>query len=100
MLKHTYGKIDIEASNYSLNYLRTKDGEEVDFALIKEGEIEQIIEAKLSDKNISKPLINFQKKYNHKAIQLVKNLRHEYKSLNTLNIVVRDAEKFLVKLFL
>ena len=77
LLKHVYGMIDYRAESYALHYLRTKDGQEVDFALIKDGKIEQIIEVKNSDHEISKSLYMFNKKYDLSAIQLVKDIRQE-----------------------
>ncbi len=97
LLKHSYGMTDYKAKEYSLNYLRTKDGTEVDFALICQNEVESIIEVKLSDNTPSKPLMYFNKKYNYPSIQLVKFLRHEYKHKN---IKILSVDKFLSKLFL
>ena len=53
------------------------DKKEIDFALVKQGEIEQMIEVKTSDKTISKTLYDFHKKYNFPAIQIVGDLRQE-----------------------
>lgn len=77
LLKHVFAKIDYEAENDGLYYLRTKDKEEVDFALVKDSALQQIIEVKTSNKEISKSLYNFHKKYNVPAIQAVKELRQE-----------------------
>jgi predicted AAA+ superfamily ATPase len=97
LLKHVYAQTDYHAEEYALHYLRTKDGLEVDFALVKKNDIEVVIEAKLSDDVPSRPLRYFVEKYNYKAIQLVKLLRREYEH-NGIQIL--DAEKFLSKLFL
>jgi len=97
LLKHLYGKVDALGEAYNLHYLRTKDGEEVDFAIVKDDKVEMIIEAKSSDKEISKILLKFSQKYNYPAIQLVKSLRNEYKHGN---VSVLSAEKFLKGLFL
>ena len=79
LLKHVYAKNDYLAEAYTLHYLRTKDGLEVDFALCKDKQIKEIIEVKLSDKEIDKSLYTFSTKYHLPAIQLVKNLRLERK---------------------
>jgi predicted AAA+ superfamily ATPase len=71
------GKIDYQAEEYALHYLRTKDGVEVDFVLVKDDAIVQIIEAKHADKEISKSLYSFSKKYQLPAVQVVHNLRQE-----------------------
>jgi predicted AAA+ superfamily ATPase len=97
LLKHVYGKIDMRAEDYALHYLRTKDGEEVDFALVHNDAIEAMIEVKMSDHTPAKSLIKFHKKYGHPAIQIVKSLRndHEQQGVNLLK-----AEKYLSGLFL
>lgn len=97
LLKNVYGKIDYLAQAWSLHYLRTKDGLEVDFALSKDGKIEEIIEVKLSDKEINKSLFTFSRKYELPASQIVKNLRLER---STEGIKVLKAESFLKSLYL
>lgn len=96
LLKHVYGKNDYLAENYQLHYLRTKDGAEVDFALIKNGEVEQIIEAKFADDKVSKHLLAFQKRYNYPALQIVYDLRNEYR---VGDIEILKAEGYLKRLF-
>ena len=97
LLKHVYAKIDYHAENYALHYLRTKEKEEVDFALVKDDNIEQMIEVKNSGKEVSKTLYNFYKKYNFPAIQVVKELRQE-RQVDGINII--RVENFLSNLFL
>jgi len=97
LLKHVYGMVDYQALSYDLHYLRTKDGQEVDFALVRDDTIEKIIEVKLSDREISKPLLNFSNRYGYEAIQLVKSLGNEYQHLN---VKVLKAETFLRNLFM
>jgi predicted AAA+ superfamily ATPase len=53
------------AEEKELHYLRTKDRLEVDSAVANKGELEYILEAKLSDKNISKSLLNFKECYGY-----------------------------------
>jgi uncharacterized protein len=97
LLKHVQGKIDIQAEDYGLYYLRTKDGQEVDFALVYRDEIETLIEAKLSERIPSKSLIKFHEKYKYPAIQLVKFLRNDFQQQG---VHILKAEKFLSHLFL
>ncbi|MCF7799399.1 ATP-binding protein [Candidatus Babeliales bacterium] len=97
LLKHVYALTDYQAKEYALNYLRTKDGAEVDFALVLQDKVENIIEVKLADTTPSRALTSFYEKYNYPAIQLVKYLRHEQKQ-NGIKIL--SAESFLSKLFL
>lgn len=97
LLKHVYAKKDYVAENFALHYLRTKDDEEVDFALIKDNEIQEIIEVKFRDDDISKALLSFQRKYNFQAIQLVKELKRER---NEKNIKIVKADHYLSGLML
>jgi hypothetical protein len=97
LLKHVHAKVDCNAQEYALHYLRTKDGHEVDFALVNNQAIETMIEVKLSDEVISKTLRKFKTQYQYTAIQLVKNLKKEYQEDG---IQVLKAEKFLEQLFL
>ncbi len=77
LLKHVMATNDYEGKNYALHYLRTKDGVEVDFALVNDGKVEQILEVKNSDASLHRALSAFQKKYNFTAKQLVYDLRQE-----------------------
>jgi len=97
LLKHVYGRADYKAQECDLYYLRTKDGREVDFAVILNHEVEQMIEVKSSDANPSPSLVYFQKKYQYPAIQVVKSLRQEYK---TDQVTVMSAQNFLSTLLL
>jgi len=78
LIKHVMAKIDYDAEDYQLHYLRTREKQEVDFALTKKEKIIQIIETKLTDHQISTSLEYFHYKYNLPAIQIVKNLKQEY----------------------
>lgn len=97
LLKHVYGKNDYTGDQYELKYFRTKDGKEVDFAIIKNNKIQKIIEAKKSDKQLSKNLKFFADKYKLKATQVVKELKRE-QAVN--NIEILKAENFFKELFL
>jgi len=97
LLKHVYAKEDYQAEQYALHYLRTKEAYEVDFAIIKDNNVEQIIEVKTSDPSPSKGLLYFNNKYKYPAVQLVENLRndHQQKEIKILNL-----EKFLADLYM
>jgi hypothetical protein len=97
LLKHVYAAIDTVAKNYALYYLRTKDGKEVDFALVENGQIIQLIEAKLANNNLSKDLYTFAKKYNLSGVQVVKDLRNGFVKEG---IEIRCAVDYLCKLIL
>lgn len=62
--EHGYGR-------FSLYYIRNKEKEEVDFVITKGEKPFLLIEAKFSEENISKALINFQRRLDIPAVQLV-----------------------------
>lgn len=97
LLKHVYAKIDYKAENYSLHYLRTKDGQEVDFSLVKDNKIEQIIEVKKTNHSVNKSLYYYHNKYSLPAVQIVKDLKLE-RSVD--NIKVMRVNHFLSDLLL
>ena len=74
--KHVDFLKETQGEDISLHYVRTKDKREVDFALVKAGEIKTLLEVKQSDDAPASSL-----KYFHEllpsaaAIQLVENLR-------------------------
>ncbi|NCT56350.1 MAG: ATP-binding protein [Legionella sp.] len=92
LLKHVYAKVDYLAEDAALYYLRTKDGQEVDFALVKDQMVEQIIEVKYADQTISKSLHAFHQRYHYPAIQLVYQLRND-RMVDAIKVV--RAERFL-----
>jgi hypothetical protein len=57
--------------------LRTKEGKEVDFCLTDVSGIQEIIEVKYRDANVSNNLFHFTHKYNLKGTQIVKELKRE-----------------------
>ncbi len=77
LLKHVFAKIDYKAELYSLNFLQTKEKNEVDFALVKNNQIEKIIEVKNSNSSVGEGLAYFHRKYNLPALQIVKELKRE-----------------------
>ena len=102
LLKHVYGLVDYKALNYDIHYLRTKDGLEVDFALVRDDKIEKIIEVKSSDREISKTLLYFSTKYGYEGIQVMKMLKNEYQHAPGIQagIKVLKAENFLKSLLM
>ncbi|MDR1785862.1 MAG: ATP-binding protein [Spirochaetaceae bacterium] len=89
---HAAALEDREGVRACLHYLRTKDGREVDFCLVKNDEPAFLAEAKLSDSAVGKHLRYFSAKYNIPGVQVVKNLRREYRDGA---VEVRLAERFL-----
>jgi predicted AAA+ superfamily ATPase len=77
LLKHVLAKVDYQAKNYSLQYLRTKERKGVDFALVCDQKIEKMIEVKHADHSISESLRFFHEKYKLPAFQVVQELKRE-----------------------
>ncbi len=87
LLKHVEYIKDTKGKNVSLSYIKTKDGKEVDFVTTLDGEIEQMIEVKLTDGNLSGSLLSFSRKFpSANAFQLVHNLKQP-QHLNGVNLV-------------
>lgn len=78
LFKHVLAKIDYQAQPYSLCYLHTKERQEVDFALVRDDQIEKIVEVKFKSPEISPHLLYFHEKYHLPAFQVVKDLKREY----------------------
>lgn len=88
LLKDVYSRIDNKAEECSLNYLKTKDGKEIDFIITNPQEIEKGIEVKVSDTNLSKSLLMFKERYNIPCVQVVKNIKKEcqQKGIDIVNV--------------
>lgn len=97
LLKHVYGMNDNEGTSMELKYLRTKEGKEVDFAIISNGGISKAIEVKLRDKQIDNNLKYFVEKYGFQGVQVVKELKNERK---LGDIEVWRADNFLKSLYI
>jgi len=79
LLKRLHLMTDRDGYNYQLNYIRDKEGREVDFAITKDGMLEELIEVKLSDDKPSRSLLYYANKLNpKKAVQIVKNIKRPY----------------------
>ena len=97
LLKHALGKTDYTGEKYELKYLRTKEGRETDFALVKNDEIERLIEIKVADGEPDKNLTYFANKNQFKGVQVVKELKRE-KTLENVEVVL--AKNYFKELFL
>lgn len=79
LLKRLHFLEDRDGYRYELRYIRDKEGREVDFAVIKEGRLVELIEAKYSDKNISKHLLYYAERLKpEKVTQIVANIKRPY----------------------
>jgi len=67
---------DLGYGSYSLHYVRTRDGEEVDFLVCRDGGPHCLFEVKVSDSTPSRPLVKIQKMLNCPAVILVKDAEH------------------------
>ncbi len=79
LLKRLHFLEDRDGYRYELRYVRDKEGREVDFVILKEGSVEEIIEVKFSDEDISRSLIYYAERLNPKrATQIVAKLKRPY----------------------
>ena len=79
LLKKTPFMEDLDGHRYELRYIRDKEGREVDFALVKEGQVQELIEAKVAEKNVTRSLRYYAGRLEPKeATQVVANLRKPY----------------------
>ena len=78
LLKHVHFLQDTAGEEVSLNYIRTRDGREIDFAIVREKKLSQLLEVKLADDHPSSALRYFLAMLpGTPACQLVHNLRRE-----------------------
>lgn len=78
LLKYVQYLYDASGKDIALNYLRTKDGKEIDFVIVVDNVPEQFIEVKLTENKPSRSLVNFNDRFpNTRSLQLVHNLRQE-----------------------
>lgn len=79
LLKRIHFLEDRDGYRYELRYIRDKEGREVNFAIVKEGHLEELIEAKYSDENVTKSILYYAQRLNpKKATQIVANLKRPY----------------------
>jgi uncharacterized protein len=97
LLKHVYAQVDFLGRSCALHYLRTRDGVEIDFCLVADNTPELLIEAKRSDPNPGKALVNFHKRYEIPGVQLVLNLKREKKEGG---IEIRNGMEYLSSLII
>ncbi len=72
---------DRDGFRYELRYIRDKEGREVDFVILRDGIIEELIEVKFSGDSVSKHLKYYAERLNpEKATQIVAKLKRPYSS--------------------
>ncbi|MFC1612100.1 ATP-binding protein [Myxococcota bacterium] len=93
LIKRLHFLEDRDGFRYELKYIRDKEGREVDFAILKEGALEDLIEAKYSDPKISRHLSYFANRLHPRAAtQVVARLERPYDK-NHLRVI--DAVSYL-----
>ncbi len=94
LLKQVMMEYDLRGQRNRLAYVRTKEGREVDFALVNgENEIDLLVEAKHSGSNVAPNLRYFAEKHAVPGVQVVRYLDHERQV--TPAVAIRDAQGFL-----
>jgi predicted AAA+ superfamily ATPase len=79
LLKRLQFLEDRNGYRYELRYLRDKEGREVDFVILKDNRIEELVEVKWADENISRSLRYYAEKLRpQKATQVVARLKRPY----------------------
>ena len=79
LLKRLHFLEDRDGYRYELRYIRDKEGREVDFAVVKEGKLEELIEVKHSDENVSKSILYYAQRLKpKKATQIVATIKRPY----------------------
>ncbi len=79
LLKRLHFLEDRDGYRYELRYLRDKEGREIDFVIIKENYIEELVEVKWSDEEISKSLLYYAERLKpQRATQIIAHLRRTY----------------------
>ncbi len=96
LLKHVQYLQDTGGEDVELNYVKTKEGKEVDFTLSRKKKATHLIEVKISDDTPTASLVALSKKIpDAQAIQLVGNLRREQQ---IDRVAVMSAGKWLAQL--
>jgi predicted AAA+ superfamily ATPase len=97
LLKHVCGLVDYKGESWALHYLRTKDGNEVDFCLSQNENARIMIETKIQLREIPSSLLRFHKNYEIPAVLAIKDLK---KAHVKDGISIEHASTFLSDLFL
>ena len=95
--KHVCGVSDYLGKQADLKYIRTKDGEEVDFCIIEKDKPLQIVEVKAGGRDFGSSLKKIHSKYGLPAVAVIKTLKREFKEDG---IPVMPAAQYLKGLFL
>lgn len=87
LLKRLHYMEDYTGHRCELRYIRDKEGREVDFVLLQDGRIQELIEVKFTDENVSRSLRYYAEKLRPKKVtQMVATLKRPY-SVGNISIV-------------
>jgi len=87
LLKRLHLLEDRDGFRCELRYIRDKEGREVDFVIVKDGSIEELIEVKYADDRISKSLLYYSRRLKpKKTTQIVAQIDHPY-TKDGINVV-------------
>lgn len=88
LIKRLHFLEDGQGHRCELRYLRDKEGREVDFVILKDGKIEELIEVKYAEKKITRSLLYYAERLQPgRATQIVADMRNPY---NKGGILVTD----------
>lgn len=80
LIKRNHFLEDYTGDHFELRYIRDKEGREIDFVVLHEDQVEMLVETKLSDQTIHRPLQYYSEKLKpKKALQIVANLKNGFK---------------------
>ncbi|MFH0729995.1 MAG: ATP-binding protein [Pseudomonadota bacterium] len=97
LLKRMHFLEDHDGYQCDLRYIRDKEGREVDFALFKEGVLEELIEVKYAGEEISTSLLYYKDRLKpKKATQLLAKLKRPFEKNG---ITVTDAVSYFSNFF-
>lgn len=95
LLKNTLFITDSTGTKTELAYIRTKDKEEVDFCIVKNGKPVEMIETKVTGPDPGKTIYKFSKKYKIPGTAVFLHLKRE-RINNTIRL--RKASQYLLEL--
>lgn len=96
LLKHVFARADYRGERVDLYYLRTKDGEEVDFCVVKDDAPELMVETKFTGPDTGRTLPRFHAQYGIPGAAVFRHLKREQEQGG---ITLRRADAFLAGLY-
>jgi predicted AAA+ superfamily ATPase len=87
LLKHALFLRDTQGKDIRLQFIRTKEGKEVDFCITEDSFAKFLYEVKLYEKSLSPHLFYFSQKYKMKGVQIVKEIDTERKISDDLEVL-------------